>query len=149
MSMAYESTYSNQDSYFPRNIDFWRAILLHIPNDKIGIDCGTLEGSFWYYITFDREVIELACNNPTHWNKILDHIFTIGIRKFKISKTHSIFELLLSRNGSLKVRPEPLEGHMMKISSEISKHPNGIRKKKILSEIITLMKLNVLYFDQW
>jgi hypothetical protein len=149
LQKSHRSTYRNQNGYFARSQFFWREILSSLPINTINLKCFELDGDFWYYIASGGEVIELGSENQNLWSEIVKTMIESGLDKFSISETHPAFKVLINLNGVFSVRPEPDQGHMMRINKLPSPRGKFTRIEKQLQKSVAEMNLNILLLDQW
>ena len=127
---AYLTSYSALPGTIVRNELYWKII-------KYSIECGLFgmvnhNSKESYMITKESTVIEIAGNT----NSVINLVERSPINVYITPKNHPIFDYLMQLGGEYRYRPEPKEGHLLKIvntNSEGSTH--------LLSLIINDMNL--------
>ena len=142
---AYTSTYHGIKGYFARNLAFWEATISNLPTNRFDLRHFDTNDHFFYVISDHSRVIEIATNNQNAWPGILDFLSAIGVSEYAISVNHPASSFLLFMGGELTVRPEPKEGHMMRLN--YSDHLSS--KRLDIENAITNMNIEVPVLDQW
>jgi hypothetical protein len=75
---------------------------------KAGNDLG-------YFIYSNGECFEMASTNLMLYKDLVSNSLRRGIDSFRISFHHPAFEALISSGGVYSIRPEPNEGHMLRL----------------------------------
>ena len=146
---AFESTYGSQDIFFLRSWEYWKAVLKNIQGDAMQLHTYEINGSFFYLVIQLNEVVEIASIDNSRWPEIVDFLFSSGLDTFRIDEKHPAHKEMLAYNAVYSVRPEPREGHMMKIYNIESQCEQSRAKANKLQKIVSEMNLNILPLDQW
>lgn len=142
---AYTSTYHGIKGYFARNLAFWEATISNLPANRFDLRHFDTNDNFFYVISDHNRVIEIATNNQNTWPEVLDFLSAIGVSEYAISVNHPASSFLLFMGGELIVRPEPKEGHMMRLN-----YSDHLSTKRLdIENAITNMNIEVPVLDQW
>lgn len=142
---AHTSTYYTINGYFLRSADFWKATILNLPENRLNLDTFVINNSFCYVISDGYKVVEIATNNQNAWPRIIDFLCSIGVSEYAISTNHPAFPFLSLMGGKLTVRPEPKEGHMMRLNYSNNMFSNYLE----LESAIKNMDIEISVLDQW
>lgn len=146
---AYVSTYGSQETFFLRSREFWVAILENQQSQAMQLKSLKISGAFFYYIVYLGDVVEIASQNDSRWLEIIDYLIISGMHTFKINEKHPAFKALLTRNATYTVRPEPREGHMIRINIKDVTSEQTENHITQLQKIISEMQLDIPLLDQW
>jgi hypothetical protein len=148
---AYISTYKCLDGTMVRNEECWNGIKKAIEL-KIYNFLGVKENnSYIYQISKEGKVLEVA-GNLELLPKLLEKTRE---RSFRITHDHPFFDFLSIIGGMYRVRPEPKEGHLIKILSKESVLLNYLNRL-VLDDQFNLINdktkkktLNILELNEW
>jgi len=146
---AFASTYGSQETHFLRSREFWVAILENTQSQVMQLKSSKISEVFFYYIVYLGEVVEIASQNDSIWLEIIDFLIISGMHTFRINEKHPAFKALLTRNATYTVRPEPREGHMIRINTKDVTSKQTRYQMTQLQKIISEMQLDILLLDQW
>ena len=143
---AYLTSYSALPGTIVRNELYWKSI-------KYSIECGLFgmvnhNSKESYMITKESTVIEIAGNT----NSVINLVERSPINVYITPKNHPIFDYLMQLGGEYRYRPEPKEGHLLKIvntNSEGSTHLLSLIINDMNLKNIDFNYMNILELNQW
>lgn len=146
LNKAYLASYSTLTGTIVRNELYWKSI-------KYALECGLFgiisdNSTDSYMIIKNSIAIEVAGDTDS----VINLIERSPINMYITPKDHPIFEYLMQSGGEYQYRPEPKEGHLLKIMNKNSEGSNYLLSLVIndlnLSDI-NFNYMNILELNQW
>lgn len=146
LNKAYLATYSTLTGTIVRSELYWKSIKYALKCGLFGIISDNSTDS--YMIIKNSIAIEVAGNTDS----VINLIERSPINMCITPKDHPIFEYLIQSGGEYQYRPEPKEGHLLKIMNKNSEGSNYLLSLVIndlnLSDI-NFNYMNILELNQW
>lgn len=115
IARAYANSYQNIPGSILRTDKYWRYLSSEINKGKYSLGVIKTGNDLGYFIYSNGECFELASTNLVLFNDLVKNSLGRGIHSFKISSNHPAFQALISSGGVYSIRPEPTEGHMLRL----------------------------------